>query len=167
MNTYDFFVNGYIQGHFAEIDNYDFSEFVFLDCSENEDIIDNNPTIDKKAQKYLSEIYNIIFDRHLSKLFPNIELLEKSMWQGIDTKSKEWHTDYMEKKNFNSNLLLYLDDNYGNNIQVKNQTEEFTIYPIRGDFIWLNQNKIFQHRAKHITGPRRLISYEMYIPELI
>jgi len=71
MNTYDFFVNGYIQGHFAEIDNYDFSEFVFLDCSENEDIIDNNPIIDKKAQKYLSEIYDIIFDRHLSKLFPS------------------------------------------------------------------------------------------------
>lgn len=167
MNTYDFFVNGHIQGHLAEIDNYDFSEFVFLDCSENEDIIDNSPIIDKKAQKYLSEIYNIIFNRYLSKLFPNIELLEKSMWQGVDTKSKEWHTDYMEKKNFNSNLLVYLDDNYGNSIQVKNQVEEFIIYPTRGDFIWLNQNKIFQHRAKHITGPRRLISYEMYIPELI
>ena len=115
----------------------------------------------------MSEIYDIIFDRHLSKLFPNIELLEKSMWQGVDTKSKEWHTDYMVKKNFNSNLLLYLDDNYGNNIQVKNQTEEFTIYPIRGDFIWLNQNKIFQHRADHSAGPRRLISYEIYIPGLM
>ena len=167
MNSYDFFVNGYIQGHLAEINNYDFSEFVFLDCSGNEDIIDNNPTIDKKAQKYLSEIYSIIFNRYLSKLFPNIELLDQSMWQGVDTKSKEWHTDYVKGKNFNSNLLLYLDDNYGNSIQVTNQVEEFVIYPKRGDFMWLNQNKKFHHRAEYISGTRRLIGYDMYIPGLM
>ena len=166
MNTYDFFVNGYIQGHLDEIDNYDFSEFVFLDCSEKDDI-DNNPITEKKAKKYLTEIYNILLDKYLSKLFPNIELLAQSMWQGVDRKAKEWHTDYAENNNFNSNLLLYLDDNYGNSIQVKNQVEEFVIYPTRGDFMWLNQNKIFQHRAKHIAGPRRLLGYDMYIHGLM
>ena len=68
----------------------------------------------------------------------------------------------------NSNVIIYLDDTreHNNNIQVKNQIEEFVITPKENDFIWLNQNNLFRHKASHNDGRRRILSFEYYIDGL-
>ena len=66
-------------------------------------------------------------------------------------------------------ILIYLDDNTkqnGNNIQVRTGDYHFTLYPKRRDFVWLNQKKCFQHRAQHLSGIRRVLSFEYLVPAL-
>lgn len=170
MDTYSFFANGYLHGNIPEVVKYDFSSFVFVDCYKNEKDVNLKPKIDITSQTYLKEIYKLIQERFVAKIFENAKLLEMSMWQGVDTPSRSWHNDYILGQTFNSNILVYLDEGTvenGNCIEVRNQEEEFKIYPKVGDFVWLNQKHIFQHRATHASGQRRVLSYELMIPEIL
>ena len=68
----------------------------------------------------------------------------------------------------NSNILVYLEegtmenDNY---IEVLG-VDKCRIYPLRGDFVWLNQQPQFEHRANNGEGIRRVIHFPYYIPSL-
>lgn len=163
-DVYNFFVNGYMHGHLDEVESIDFDKYHFVDCTHNPEH-DGMP--DPTIVPILDDVYSILRHRYINQLFQNYTLHERNIWQGVDSGSKEWHNDYAEYKSFNSNILVYLDDSYDKNtIQVRNETEEFIIYPKKGDFVWLNQNPKFQHRATHIEGIRRLISFEIYINDL-
>jgi len=89
------------------------------------------------------------------------------MMQGVDDYSKVWHNDFDLKGEFNSNVLVYLDDSYNKNaIEITNGTETFTVHHKKGDVVWLNQRKSFKHRATHTHGTRRLMAFEFYIDDL-
>ena len=164
QDAYSFFVNGYIHGHISDIESIDFDKYEFVDCTNNPEY---DGLADQNIMPLLDEVYDKLKTEYISKLFQNFNLHERNIWQGVDAGSKEWHNDYAEYKSFNSNILVYLDDSYGKNtIEVRNESEEFIIYPKKGDFVWLNQNPKFEHRARHIEGIRRLISFEMYINDL-
>lgn len=170
MDSYSFFSNGYLHGHIPEVNSYDFSQFEFVDCFKHAKVLDLKPVIDERAHNVLTEIYQLIEDRYIRHMFDRYELLEMSMWEGVDELSRTWHNDYIKGKTFNSNILVYLDEGNeenGNFIEVKNQEEEFKIYHKAGDFVWLNQKHIFRHKATHTSGQRRLISYELMIPDLL
>lgn len=168
MKTNDvnsFFVNGYMHGHINEITKINFDKHHFIDCSDEGNC--EKQQFDESLRPLLNEFYTIIEDRFISKLFNNYTLHQSNAWQGVDSYSCKWHNDFIEEQNFNSNILVYLDDSYGkNSIEVRNQSEEFIIYPKKGDFVWLNQNPKFQHRATHLEGMRRLLSFEIYINDL-
>ena len=170
MDSYSFFANGYLHGHIPEVNGYDFSQFTFVDCFKHAKVLDLKPVIDERARSVLKEIYKLIEERYIKRMFDLYELLEMSMWEGVDELSRAWHNDYIKGKTFNSNILVYLDEGNeenGNFIEVKNQEEEFKVYHKVGDFVWLNQKDIFMHKATHTTGKRRLISYELMIPGLL
>ena len=53
--------------------------------------------------------------------FDEFEMKDCAMWSGVDEGSREWHNDFEDGDAFNSNILVYMDDNTeenGNNIQV-------------------------------------------------
>jgi hypothetical protein len=160
----NFFVNGYIHGHIDEIVSIDFDKYTFIDCN-NENC--ENMVFDASLTPLLNKFYKILEDRFVSKIFNSYTLYQLNAWKGVDSYSSEWHNDFTSTSNFNSNILIYLDDSYDKNtIEVRNAFEEFVIYPKKGDFVWLNQNPKFEHRARHVEGIRRLISFEMYINDL-
>lgn len=156
-----FFINGYMHGHIDEIESIDFNKYEFVNCAHDPE---PNGKADESIITLLDKIYDKLKTEYVGKLFHDFTLHESNIWQGVDSGSKEWHNDYDEYKSFNSNILVYLDDSYGKNtIEIRNEFEEFVIYPKKGDFVWLNQNPKFEHRAKHVEGIRRLMSFEIYI----
>lgn len=161
-HLFNFLMNGHVKGTIPFIKDIDTDSFSFHDCnyeSDEESIVDANllPII-HKCKDFLIENY-------VSQIFDNFELKNMSAWKNVDEYSSVWHND--QKENFNSNILVYLDDSYNKNtIEIKTHTQVHKIYPKKGTFVWLNQSLKFQHRATHVEGNRRLISFEFDIPEL-
>jgi hypothetical protein len=153
--------------YYDECPNIDFSFFEdkeFKDCTLKEPQFLNYEIKQrlKQYQKKLSEIY-------ISEFFDNFEYRDCGMWKGVDEGSSKWHNDYLDGDNFNSNILVYLDDNNeknGNSIEVRGPGFSHKIYPQKNQLIWLNQKRIFQHKATHSGGERRLLSFEYFIPDI-
>ena len=168
MDLLNFFLHGYVHSTDKNLAIERFDKATFTDCSTLKDDVDVQradpeyaPTLNK-LHKYLGETY-------IAQLFDEYTLTQCAMWSGVDEGSRNWHNDYEDGDSFNSNILIYLDDNTkanGNNIQVRTGDYHFTLYPKRRDFVWLNQKKCFQHRAQHLSGTRRVLSFEYLIPAL-
>ncbi len=160
-----FFIDGYWHGTLpSNLDIDRFDKFNFVDCTQPE-----NLWTAPEAEFDLAIIHKWLADNYVSKLFDDFEMKDCAMWSGVDHGSREWHNDFEDSNKFNTNILIYLDDNTkhnGNNIQVKTHDYHFTLYPKRRDFVWLNQKKCFEHRAAHKTGERRVLSFEYLIPAL-
>lgn len=156
----DFLVNGFVTGTLSLDAAYLFKQFQFPNCNDGE------ATPSLQASTYLQALHRHIAEKYVSSMFDEYGFGEHNMWSGVDAPSKEWHNDNCDE--FNSNFLVYLDDGemYNNFIEVKSPTEEFKIYPKKNQFVWLNQDKKFLHRATHTEGPRRVLSFEFNIPAI-
>jgi len=162
----DFFTKGFVHSKF-DIDVVDmFKNDHFIDCNSKEA---DDQVISKEAQLKLDEIHLHVGKNIIEKVFSNFTYRRNGMWCGVDTGSAEWHNDFIDGDPFTSNLLIYLEDGepYGNFIEVKNAFEEYVVVPKPNEYVWLNQNKKFMHRATHKSGPRRLLSFEFFIPDLV
>lgn len=170
MNNFEnFFVYGFIKGNISkyDIDVNLFDSFEFVDCNNcpNED-----EWMDPSAIEILRGIQQKFADTLISPIFAEFEMKDVGMWLGVDEGSARWHNDFEDGDLFNSNVLIYLDNDYENKnmIQIRtNGGDPITLHPQRGDFLWLNQQKCYEHKATHTTGTRRLLSFEYLIPELI
>lgn len=162
----NFFVNGFTQGTL----NFDavtmFQEFDFPDCTADRN---TSFTIDPIAQIRLDAIHGYLANTLITPMFQVYTFGNNGMWSGVDSGSATWHNDFTDTDSFTSNILIYLEDGepYGNSVEFKNQVEEWKVIPKPNEFVWINQNHNFMHRATHIAGPRRLLSFEFYIPALI
>lgn len=162
----NFFINGFVHGQFDidVINMFDTDEFI--NCNSDEA---DYKSINDESRAKLNMLHQHIAKTYIEKLFENYKIGKNSMWSGVDSGSEVWHNDFIDSDRFTSNFLIYLDDNasHGNSIEVKNVFEEFKIIPKQNEFVWINQNKKFAHRATHKSGPRRLLSFEFFIPELV
>jgi len=149
-------VEGHVCGHVPFISDVDLSRYTFGDCN-NDDC-----RLDQTLTPMLDRVYDYISTNYVFPCFPHAKLLNSSAWSGVDGPSSEWHND--AKEGFNSNILVYLDDSMGlNTIEVRTKDEDYKIYPKVGTFVWINQAPQFQHRATHVAGERRVLSYELWI----
>lgn len=165
LNYNDFFLRGFTTGEFWK----DVSYFKKYDIKNAEDPnVGEACSVPKDAEKELQKLQREIGEKLISNVFAKWECRNVGAWEGVDEGSVVWHNDQMDGKNMNSNVIIYLDDTreHNNNIQVKNQIEEFVITPKENDFIWLNQNNLFRHKASHNDGRRRILSFEYYIDGL-
>jgi hypothetical protein len=164
----NFFINGYVHGTLTDKIELDyFDQFNFIDCSDGDASLSTK--IPKEAKDKLMQIHKLLGENIISLIFPNFEYKECSMWSNVDSGSSVWHNDFLAgSKTFNSNILVYLDDTFENEncIEVRNQTNENKLFPRRGDFVWLNQQNIFEHKATYNKGSRRVLSFEYYIDGL-
>lgn len=161
-NLFNFILNGHVKGTIPFIKDINFDSYSFHDCnyeSGEESIVDTN------LWPIIYKCRDFLIDNYVSQIFSNFELKNMSAWKNVDGGSSVWHNDQKEK--LNSNILVYLDDSYNKNtIEIKTPSKVHKIYPQKGNFVWLNQSLNFQHKATHLEGERRLISFEFDIPEL-
>jgi len=156
----DFFTKGF----YTEILSYNFaSEFDsynFLDCNKVEDL-----NIDTATQNRLDEIHQMLADNYVSQIYPEFRLMNNGMWHGVDEGSAVYHNDVEDGDAFNSNILVYIDDNtvYNNCIMITDGVDEHVVQPVPNQMVWLNQSPGFKHKAVHNSGPRRLLSFEFFI----
>jgi hypothetical protein len=151
----NFITYGYICGRINFIKQINFDKFNFGDCN------DDNCELDNRLLPILNKTYSHLAINHISEYFPDHKLLNMNAWSGVDTPSAVWHNDLAE--GFNSNIIVYLDESIDNTIEIKSKTCEFKICPKVGTFVWINQSNEFQHRATHVSGKRRVLSYELWI----
>lgn len=156
----EFLTNGFATGVLTLDVAFLFKRFPFPNCNDGE------ATPSPEAEMYLQSLHEHIATKYVSTMFDEFGFGEHNMWSGVDGPSQEWHNDSCDE--FNSNFLVYLDDGemYNNFIEVKTPVEEFKIYPKKNQFVWLNQNQRFLHRATHTEGPRRVLSFEFKIPAI-
>lgn len=154
QNLESYFVNGFYKGHVDFLEQVDFDKYYFVNHDDPERILDKN------IEPLLYETRDYILENYIKKVFPDFIVTQSTAWSGVDEYSSRWHNDSTE--GFDSNILVYLDDSYNSNkLEVKNNSEEFTIYHKKGDFVWINQSPNFLHKATHITGKRRVFSFEL------
>lgn len=161
-----FFLYGYYLDEYSDIDFSYFKELEFKDCN----ISIEEQFVDEKHLNELQTLQSLLGKKYIEKVFTNYQLRSYGMWDGVDEGSSRWHNDFLDGDSFNSNILVYLDDNNeknGNSIEVRGPQFSHKLYPKNGQLLWLNQKKIFQHRATHTSGRRRILSFEYFIPELI
>lgn len=162
----NFFLHGYYLDENLGMDFSDYKSMNFKDCNDK----DEDSWLDKRYLSDLKKIQEFFADRYISSIFTNYELKDCGMWEGVDDGSSKWHNDYLDGDTFNSNILVYLDDNTienGNSIEVRGPGFTHKLYPKANQLIWLNQKRIFEHRATHSSGRRRILSFEYFIPELV
>jgi len=166
LDLSNFFLYGYVLDENPDLDLSEFTDEDFLDCSEDT----RNFSQDKNNLVKLKKLENTIADKYLSKLFINFEFLEGGTWFGVNTRSSVWHNDYQDGDKFNSNILIYLDDNNpenGNSIEVRGPGFSHKLYPKAGQLLWLNQKRVFEHKATYSSGNRRVIGLMYFIPNLV
>lgn len=161
-DSYRFFLDGFYHGELPDdVDINLFEYFDFNDCNKED------TWYPPMCRAHLEQLHTWFADNVVGKVFDHYILKECNMWFGVDEPSSDWHND--NQGEFNSNILVYMDNDMrynGNNIKVRNELEEHTIWPKRGDFVWLNQSKQFEHKATHKSGVRRVLSFEFLIPQL-
>lgn len=169
MDLLNFFLHGYVHSTDKNLAIERFDKATFTDCSTLKDDVDVQRA-DPEYAPALNELHKYMGETYIAQLFDEYTLTQCAMWSGVDSGSSVWHNDNKQGSRFTSNLLVYLDDNKpedGNFIQVRGAGFEHTLYPKRGDFVWLNQKECFEHRAQNDNGIRRVLSFEFYIPALL
>ena len=154
---------GYLHNRFSKVDKLkNFYNYTFTNC--NAPGLVGETATPKEAQKELEDLHKFVGKDIIKPLFPNYNLKECAMWDGVDKPSTIWHNDNVNNNGY-TNLLIYLDDCYKNNnsIEIKNKYREHKIKPLPGEYVWLNQSKEFQHRATHTIGKRRVLSFEFEV----
>lgn len=162
----NFFSYGYVIDREPNVDFSIFKKMNFKNCNE----VEENFWLDENYLEELKKLQVFFSEKYVSKIFSTFELKDCGMWEGVDEGSSKWHNDYLDGDKFNSNMLVYLDDNTpenGNSIEVRGPNFSHILYPKENELIWLNQKKIFEHKATHKSGRRRVLSFEYFIPELV
>lgn len=156
-------------GYFLdETPNIDLSDFYGIDI-KNCNSINEKFWIGENYEKKLEEISIHLSKKYIEKIFKNYKRLECGLWEGVDEGSSKWHNDWIDGDGFNSNILIYLDDNTtenGNSVEIRGLDFHHVLYPKSGQLLWLNQKPIFEHKATHTSGQRRLLSFEFLIEDL-
>lgn len=172
LNLETFFSEGYVKHLDSNIDVSQYEDYNFPDCTDNE-IFEKTKQSDVErfaCQHHLLELHEYLGQEYVSKLFNEYEIKERDLWDGVDHRSRVWHNDHEQGDPFNSTFLVYIDEQTeenGNFIAVRGPNSEKYEYPKRGEFMWLNQKEMFQHKANHQSGLRRLVGFEFYIPALL
>ena len=167
-NLDSFFLEGYYKAKVSDFTDFDisfFDQFKIAHCASHECDI-----LDPAAVAELKKLQQFFADNLIKLLFDEFEVVDIGMWEGVDDGTSDWHNDWQDGDNFSSNILIYLDDNTeenGNSLKVRSHgTNEQTLYPKRGEFIWLNQKSCFEHKATFTSGIRRVLSLEYLVPAL-
>jgi hypothetical protein len=87
--------------------------------------------VPEQAKSDLLELQLLIGQEYISKIFGRNYILKNTgMWEGVDEGSSEWHNDWEDGKNMNTNLLVYLDDTteHSNSIQVEKMVLRICYY---------------------------------------
>jgi hypothetical protein len=160
------FTDGYLLHKDDSIDIGYFDQFSFPDCNQEGEMSLDLP---EEGFNRLTAIHKYLAETYVAPVFPDFEIKEHAIWNGVDSGSSRWHNDFEDGDPFNLTFLIYLDDNTeenGNHLAVRGPAVENTIYPKRGEFICLNQKRIFYHKACHKSGMRRILGFEFFIPAL-
>jgi len=171
MNFENFFIDGFLLDENPGIDFSFFKGMDFVDCNSQEGDIET-AIPENTEQKYIDELkrLHVLFgEKYIGQLFSEYTLFDCGMWEGVDEFSAQWHNDWEDGDKFNSNMLVYLDDTHEhkNGIEIRGPNVYHQLYPNASQLIWLNQKKIFEHKATHNKGRRRVLSFEYMIPALV
>jgi hypothetical protein len=163
MQTHEFITEFLINGISTTQDIDLLQDFNFTPLVNVADIDGMDYSISYSDQQinFLNRFSSHIENNYIGQLFTTYVCLDKKMWDGVDSKSLEWHND--SKTGQDSCFLYYIDDcneEVGGALYFKNETEEYKIYPKAGTLIWLSQNPKYLHKAEQSTKQRRVVHLE-------
>lgn len=151
-----FLVNGFTI--FNVPDLIDLSEFNIINVELNDDSV-NSFSISEQAK--MDTFIEYVSQNFVKSFYTDFEIVDYSVWDGVDQGSTIWHNDSVE--GFDFSVLYYFDNTdpvVGGSIEFQYPNGETKIYPKSGDLIFINQNKRFYHKASRSTSQRRIASIE-------
>lgn len=124
-------------------------------------------------RKPMKDTSNLIFERLFSDTTSYKKSIYSHVWNGTDSKSCEWHNDYIEGANVS--ILMYYSDvkeNSGGELMMRRfpcKTITGIHRPSKYDVIVFSQEKVWQHRVEHFLDSRMeriTVNFGFNIPEL-
>jgi len=163
-----FIINGFYKTSYADIDNIPIDDTAF-DLSDLDSI-----TYPSDVSEYFKKSIDVLtkdIKLTLECTFSLVEFVPRSstrllknkysVWGGVEPSSREWHNDGIEGGSLFA--LIYFDStpedgSCGGSLKVKTHDIEHTIYPQRGDIIFVSHALITQHKAEPSTIQRRVMN---------
>ena len=160
--------NGYFLTDVSElIKDIDVDHITWYKCPEG--VL--KPSDRDPIYQRLNTLSDDIGDKIIKPMFGNYTKGITGFWDRVDSYSVNWHNDLNEGSNLFA--LVYFDTmtpGIAGNIHVRNaQGDEFSHLPSKGDCIFINQQKGFEHRVTQ-TRPydvvRRVANFRYNVPIL-
>ena len=169
-NLNNFYINGYTILPFPEVFKYNYDNFNFIKAGEqSDDYVYKNDT---SIIPILNEFSILIEQKYVSFFGSDYTNLRKLTANGCHIKARKWHDDRDTWASLNISLVfnLYLDDTkeHNNGFDIKSQTEEFNLFPKKGDLFMLNVSDAFKHKGNINTDNvnRRVMTFDYHVPAL-
>jgi hypothetical protein len=169
-NLNNFYINGYTILQFSETFKYNYNNFNFTKAGEQpDDYVYKN---DFLIIPILNEFSTLIEQRYVSFFGNNYINLRKLAANGCHVKARKWHDDRDTWASLSICLVfnLYLDDTkeHNNGFDIKSQTEEFNLFPKKGDLFMLNVSDNFKHKGNinNDNVNRRVMTFDYHVPAL-
>jgi len=166
----NFYIDGYIILPFTETFKYNYDNYNFIKAdNQPDDYVYNN---DVRILPIIDEFRLLIEQRYVSFFGFNYTNLRKLAVNGCHVKARKWHDDKDTWASLNISLVfnLYLDDTkeHNNGFDIKTATEEFNLFPKKGDLFMLNVSDAFKHKGNINTDNvnRRVMTFDYNVPSL-
>lgn len=169
-NLNDFYIKGFTTFLLPEVFKYNFDNFSFVQAGNQSDdfVYKNDPLL----LPIINEFADLIEQRYVSFFDTNYTNLRKLAANGCHVKAQKWHDDQDTWTDLNICLVfnLYLDDTeeHKNGFDIKNESEEFNLFPKKGELFMLNVSNVFKHKG-NINNPnvnRRVMTFDYFVPSL-
>jgi hypothetical protein len=166
----DFYIKGFTVFSFPEAFKYNFDNFNFIQAGNQSDdfVYKNDPLL----IPIINEFAELIEQRYVSFFGSEYKNLRKLGVNLAHNKARKWHSDVDTWADLNICLVfnLYLDDTkeHNNGFDIKNDTEEFNLFPKKGDLFMLNVSNAFKHKANinNDNVNRRVMTFDYFVPSL-
>jgi hypothetical protein len=169
-NLNNFYINGYTILPFSEVFKYNFDDYTFIKAGNQPDdyVYKNDP----KLLSIIDQFCLLIEQQYVSFFGDNYTNLRKLAANGCHVKARKWHDDRDTWASLNISLVfnLYLDDTkeHNNGFDIRTSTEEFNLFPKKGDLFMLNVSDAFKHKGNinNDTVNRRVMTFDYHVPAL-
>ena len=170
QNLNNFYINGFAILPFPETFKYNYDDYNFIQAGNQPD--DFNYNNDPKLLPIIDEFRLLIEQRYVSFFGSDYKNLRKLGCNLAHNKARNWHNDIDTWADLSICLVfnLYLDDtkDSNNGFDIKNSTEEYKLFPKKGDLFMLNVSDAFKHKANinNENVKRRVMTFDYNVPSL-
>jgi len=168
FNFNEYILNGFYKTSYDDIDSIPINNIPFDKVDDyglsypSSVSYTGQQAINKLKQNILVALEEVFSSVHfVPRASARLKQNPYGLWDGVEPSSSEWHNDHIEGGNMFA--LIYFDSmptdgSYGGSLSVKSPANIITLYPQRGDIVFVSHADCIHHKAESSTIQRRVMN---------